>query len=233
LDADLLSVRVGGGGFEGDWGLKFAVTPKSQNLGTVERRVFPRDRADVNGHRGGILWFTGLSGAGKSTLAVELERRLFHAGFQVTLLDGDNVRKGLSSDLGFSPEDRTENIRRIGEVAGLFAEAGMIVISAFISPYRADRDRVRAAHSEYFHEVYINAPLHVCEARDAKGLYRRARAGEIKGFTGISAPYEAPSSPDLEIKSGKWSLERCLAQLESYVQLKLSNGKSTKVVEAR
>lgn len=190
---------------------------KSENLFTVQHRVAAEDRAALNGHRGGILWFTGLSGAGKTTLAVELERLLFAKGCQVFLLDGDNVRQGLNADLGFSPQERVENIRRVGEVAGLFAEAGMIVISAFISPYRADRDRIRAAHSGHFNEVYINAPLHVCEARDSKGLYRRARAGEIKNFTGISAPYEQPVSADLEIRTGEWTVDRCISELLGFV----------------
>jgi bifunctional enzyme CysN/CysC len=198
--------------------------PKSANLVTVEHRVSERDRTHVNGHRGGILWFTGLSGAGKSTLAVELERVLFGRGFHVFLLDGDNVRQGLSADLGFSPEDRAENIRRIGEVAALFAEAGMIVISAFISPYRADRDRIRARHGKYFHEVYINAPLEVCEARDAKGLYKKARAGQIKEFTGISAPYERPLSPELEVITADWSVRDCVARLAEYAQARFETG---------
>jgi len=192
--------------------------PKSSNLGAVEHRVREDDRARRNGHRGGILWFTGLSGAGKSTLAAELERALFEKGFQVMLLDGDNVRKGLSADLGFSPEDRAENIRRIGEVAGLFAEAGMIVVTAFISPYRADRDRIRAGHPEYFREIFINAPLEICEQRDSKGLYRKARAGEIKDFTGVSAPYEAPLKPDLMIPTAETSVEDCVRQLVGYVE---------------
>jgi bifunctional enzyme CysN/CysC len=163
-----------------------------------------------------------LSGAGKSTLAAELERLLFAKGHQVTLLDGDNVRQGLSADLGFSPEDRTENIRRIGEVAGLFAEAGLIVITAFISPYRADRDRIRAAHSGHFFEIFINAPLHVCESRDAKGLYRRARTGEVKDFTGVSAPYEPPLRADLELLTDRWPIERCLSELTAFVDQQLS-----------
>jgi bifunctional enzyme CysN/CysC len=191
------------------------------HLVTVRHRVRSEDRARLNGHRGAILWFTGLSGAGKSTLAMELERLLFGAGRQVYVLDGDNLRQGLSADLGFSPRDRAENIRRVGEVAGLMADAGMIVVSAFISPYRADRDRIRAAHGARFHEIYINAPLHVCEARDTKGLYRRARAGEIKEFTGVSAPYEPPLAPDLELPTAEWPLERCLAELAGYVQRKL------------
>ncbi len=213
---------VGGGtvSTEGFANQRQAAAPKSANLTTVEHRVLAEDRARMNGHRGGILWFTGLSGSGKSTLAVELERLLFKKGYQVYLLDGDNMRKGLNADLGFSPEDRTENIRRVGEVAALFAEAGMIVISAFISPYRMDRERVRAAHGGFFHEVYINAPLHVCESRDVKGLYRKARAGQIPQFTGVSAPYEAPMAPDLEIRTGEWPVARCIAELAIYVQQK-------------
>jgi bifunctional enzyme CysN/CysC len=196
--------------------------PKSDNLFSVEHRVMAPDRARMNGHRGGILWFTGLSGSGKSTLAVELERMLFARGYQVFLLDGDNVRQGLNADLGFSPQDRSENIRRVGEVAALFAEAGMIVVSAFISPYRADRDRVRAAHPAHFHEVHINAPLEVCEARDTKGLYRKARAGKISEFTGVSAPYEAPQAPELVIPTAEWPLARCVAELVAYVERKLA-----------
>jgi bifunctional enzyme CysN/CysC len=196
--------------------------PKSTNVTTVNHRVAASHRAARNGHRGGILWFTGLSGAGKSTLAMELERLLFDQGYQVFVLDGDNVRQGLNADLGFSSTDRAENIRRVGEVAGLFAEAGLIVISAFISPYRADRDRIRAAHSTHFHEIYINAPLHVCEARDAKGLYRRARAGEIQDFTGVSAPYECPTAPDLELPTDRLPLDRCLSELLRFVDQRLS-----------
>jgi bifunctional enzyme CysN/CysC len=196
--------------------------PKSDNLFSVEHRVMAADRARMNGHRGGILWFTGLSGSGKSTLAVELERVLFAKGCQVFLLDGDNLRQGLNADLGFSPQDRSENIRRVGEVAALFAEAGMIVVSAFISPYRADRDRVRAAHRGHFHEIYIDAPLEVCEARDTKGLYRKARAGKIGEFTGVSAPYEAPQAPDLVIPTAEWPLARCVAELAAYVECKLA-----------
>ncbi len=217
--------QIVGGGIvrsEGYPDQRAQAAPKSEHLVTVRHRVRAEDRARLNGHHGAILWFTGLSGAGKSTLAVELERVLFRKGYQAYLLDGDNMRQGLNADLGFSPQDRAENIRRVGEVAGLMADAGMIVVSAFISPYRADRDRIRAAHAPRFHEVYINAPLHVCEARDAKGLYRRARAGEIKEFTGISAPYEPPVAPDLEIRTAEWPLERCVAELAAFVQAKLA-----------
>jgi bifunctional enzyme CysN/CysC len=191
--------------------------PRSENIGRVEHRVSSEQRVAAFGHRGGILWMTGLSAAGKSTLAAELERALFLKGYQVFLLDGDNIRHGLSADLGFSPQDRAENIRRVGEVASLFAEAGMIVISAFISPYRADRDRIRTQHPEIFHEVYINAPLEVCERRDPKGLYRKARAGEVKEFTGISSPYEPPLAPELALETDRKSVEECVAILAAYV----------------
>ena len=143
---------------------------------------------------------------------------LFQKGYQATLLDGDNVRQGLNADLGFSPQDRAENIRRIGEVALLFAEAGMIVVTAFISPYRADRDRIRARHAAYFSEIYLNAPLEICEARDAKGLYRKARAGQIKEFTGISAPYEPPPSPELVLETGQEAPAQSLETLLAYVE---------------
>jgi bifunctional enzyme CysN/CysC len=200
------------------------LAPKSTNITTVQHSVREQHRAHANGHRGGILWFTGLSGAGKSTLAVELERALFSNGYQAFLLDGDNVRQGLNADLGFSPSDRAENIRRIGEVAALFAEAGMVIVTAFISPYRADRDRIRALHGQYFNEVYINASLEVCEARDTKGLYRKARAGELKEFTGISAPYESPGAPEVEIRTGEHTVQECVTQLLRYVERRFSSG---------
>jgi bifunctional enzyme CysN/CysC len=165
------------------------------------------ERARRNGHSGRIVWLTGLSGAGKSTLAVALERRLFDEGRQVCVLDGDIVRTGLCEDLGFSAEDRTENIRRIGEVARLTAGAGLVVIVAFISPFRADRDRVRAGMPEgRFTEVFVNAPLEVCEQRDPKGLYAKARAGELTDFTGISSPYEPPASPEIEVRTDQLSV---------------------------
>ncbi len=193
-------------------------TVKSKNLTQVENRVLLADRWHFNGHRSGIIWLTGLSGAGKSTLAVELERILFAKGYQVTVLDGDNVRYGLNADLGFSPADRVENIRRVGEVAALMARTGVIVVTAFISPYLADRERVRTAHPDLFHEIYVAAPLAVCEARDAKGLYRKARAGEIAEFTGISAPYEPPTAPELVLDTGQQTVEQSLARLVFYVE---------------
>jgi len=195
---------------------------KSENIFTVAHRVSQEDRVKANRHRGGILWFTGLSGAGKSTLAIDLERALFAERYQVYTLDGDNVRQGLSADLGFSPEDRAENIRRVGEVAALFAEAGFVVITAFISPYRADRERIRAAHPKYFNEIFINAPLEVCEARDSKGLYRRARAGELKEFTGVSAPYEPPLAPELELRTAEKPVQACVDELIAFVERRLS-----------
>ena len=192
-------------------------TIKSTNITAVESRVTLRDRIERSGHRGGVLWFTGLSGSGKSTLATEHERRLFNIGYNVFMLDGDNVRRGLSSNLGFSPEARTENIRRIGEVGALFANAGFIAITAFISPYQADRDRAREAANEGFHEIYVDADLKLCESRDPKGLYQKARRGEIPEFTGISAPYEAPTSPDFTVDTGALDVDKSVTALVEYV----------------
>ena len=167
-----------------------------------------------------MLWLTGLSGAGKSTIATELERALFDLGRHVYVLDGDNIRHGLGSDLGFSPEDRTENIRRVGEVAKLFADAGVICITAFISPYRADRDLVRKIMPrQRFVEVFVNAPLEICEERDPKGLYAKARAQEIKEFTGISAPYEPPSAPELELRTDQQTVEESVVQILEHLQV--------------
>lgn len=190
---------------------------KSSNITAVAHRVTAQQRWGENGHKGGVLWFTGLSGSGKTTLALELEQRLFAKGFQVYVLDGDNVRHGLSSDLGFSPEDRAENIRRIGEVAALFAEAGTIVISAFISPYRVDRQMARNAAGDGFHEVYLSADLEACEARDPKGLYKKAHRGEIPDFTGISAPYETPQNAQMTIDTGAVSVEKSISLLMEYI----------------
>ena len=192
----------------------------SQNIIAVSSRIDSDARAAINGHKGGIIWLTGLSGAGKSTIAIEAEHQLFVKGYQVHVLDGDNVRFGLSSDLGFSPEDRTENIRRVGEVAKLFAEAGLLVITAFISPYKQDRDRIRTIASDIFHEVFINADLSICENRDPKGLYQKARSGEISEFTGVSAPYEEPKNPELEINTGKYDISESTAELLSYIDKK-------------
>jgi bifunctional enzyme CysN/CysC len=193
------------------------ITVRSTNITAVGHAVTREARAARNGHKGGILWFTGLSGAGKSTLALALERDLFAKGYNVYVLDGDNIRTGLNANLGFSPEDRAENIRRVGEVAALFADAGFVVISSFISPYRSDRERARAAAKESFHEIYVKASLEACESRDPKGLYRRARTGEIPEFTGITSPYEPPEAPDLVVATDEMPVEDCLATLIRYV----------------
>ena len=194
----------------------------SSNVSVVDHVVSRAARARRNRHAGGVIWLTGLSGAGKSTLAIAAEDHLFRKGYQVYALDGDNVRQGLNATLGFSPEDRAENIRRVGEVAALFADAGFIVLTAFISPYRSDRERARAAversGAHGFHEVYVRAPLVVCEARDPKGLYRRARAGEIADFTGVSAPYEAPDAPELTVDTGDCPVKLSLQVLVDYVE---------------
>ena len=194
----------------------------SKNIMAVSSRVDISARVANNGHKGGIIWLTGLSGAGKSTIAIEAEHQLFLKGYQVNVLDGDNIRFGLSADLGFSPEDRTENIRRIGEVAKLFAEAGILVITAFISPYKQDRDRIRAIAGDIFHEVFIEADLEICENRDPKGLYVKARNGEISDFTGISAPYEKPINPELVIDTGEQGIGESTTKLLSYIDEKFS-----------
>ena len=194
----------------------------SENIMAVSSRVDINARVANNGHKGGIIWLTGLSGAGKSTIAIEAEHQLFLKGYQVNVLDGDNIRFGLSADLGFSPEDRTENIRRIGEVAKLFAEAGILVITAFISPYKQDRDRIRAIAGDIFHEVFIEADLEICENRDPKGLYVKARNGEISDFTGISAPYEKPRNPELVIDTEEQGIGESTTKLLSYIDEKFS-----------
>ncbi len=198
--------------------LRPAPNGKNDNLTPVAHKVSPAARAARFGHKGGVLWFTGLSGAGKSTLAMAMEQHLFRRGYAVYVLDGDNIRSGLNANLGFSPEDRVENIRRVGEVAALFADAGFLCITAFISPYRADRARARAATPPgAFHEIYVSADLATCEQRDPKGLYRRARAGEIRDFTGISAPYEPPEAPSLVVDTARQPLERSIELVLDYV----------------
>jgi adenylylsulfate kinase len=192
--------------------------PKSSHITWHHTTVTREAREKRSGHKGVIIWFTGLSSSGKSTLANAVESILFERGHFSFVLDGDNVRHGLNRDLGFSPEDRTENIRRIGEVARLLASAGVIVSTAFISPYRADRDNVRAICSEgEFIEVFVDCPLDVCEKRDPKGLYKKARAGEIPDFTGISAPYEAPLTPELDIRTDQGTIEECAEQVVEYL----------------
>lgn len=195
---------------------------KATNLTEVEHLLTPEARAWRNGHQGAVIWMTGLSGAGKSTLAMRLEQRLFNKGFHAYVLDGDNVRKGVNADLGFAPEDRVENIRRVSEMAALIADAGLIVITAFISPYIADRERAREASGEAFHEAYVKADLETCEKRDPKGLYRRARTGDIKEFTGISAPYQAPLEPDVVVDTMENGIDECVDQLLAYVQQRIT-----------
>lgn len=171
-------------------------------------------REALNGHRGVIVWFTGLSGAGKSTLAHSVEERLHRAGCRTFVFDGDNVRHGLCSDLSFSAQDRQENIRRIGEMTKLFIEAGVVALTAFISPFRADRDRVRMlVGPDDFLEVYCHCPLEICEKRDVKGMYQKARRGEIPQFTGISSPYEEPLAPELILDTGNKSVDECASEV--------------------
>ncbi|MCA8948260.1 MAG: adenylyl-sulfate kinase [Planctomycetes bacterium] len=172
------------------------------------------DRERLLGQRGAVVWFTGLSGSGKSTLARALEERLTGTGRLVYVLDGDNIRHGLCADLDFSAAGRTENIRRIGHVAALFTDAGVLVLTAFISPYRSDRAQVRQLVGDDFVEVHVDADLSVCESRDPKGLYKKARAGEIPEFTGISSPYEAPEAPDLRVDTGRQTLAESVAAVE-------------------
>ncbi|NQU62545.1 MAG: adenylyl-sulfate kinase [Rhodospirillales bacterium] len=191
---------------------------KSGNIKAIEHRVSDLERSRRQGHQGGVFWLTGLPGSGKSTLAFELERRLFDAGRQVYVMDGDNLRHGLNSDLGFAPQDRAENIRRVGEVAALYAGSGMITLTAFISPYRADRQGARKAAKGNFHEIYLSASLEACEGRDPKGHYKMAREGKILDFTGISAPYEAPENPELVIDTGVMAVEESLRVLLDYVE---------------
>jgi adenylyl-sulfate kinase len=191
---------------------------KSHNIFWTTGRITPAQRALRHGHAGRVLWLTGLSCSGKTTIAAELERELFAQGKQVYVLDGDNVRHGLCADLAFSPEDRRENIRRIGEVAKLFADAGLICITAFISPYRADRDAIRRSMQPgQFVEVYLNLPIEVCEQRDTKGLYAKARAGEIRDFTGVSAPYERPEQPEIELPTAQLTIAECVSRITAYL----------------
>ncbi len=201
--------------------------PKSTDITWHESHVMRKDRERLLDQRGVTVWLTGLSGSGKSTIAMAAERSLLGRGHLAYVLDGDNVRHGLNKDLGFSPEDRTENIRRVGEVANLFTIAGVVVFTSFISPYRSDRDAVRALFAEGdFVEVHVAATLETCEARDAKGLYARARRGEIPEFTGISAPYEAPERPELTLDTNRQTVEESVAQILAYLEGKgyLSGG---------
>ena len=193
--------------------------PRSANITVHQGHVTREDRERLLGQRGCVIWLTGLSGSGKSTIARALEARLIRDGRLAYVLDGDNVRHGLNADLSFSPAERTENIRRIGEVAALFADAGMIVLTAFISPYRADRVQAReAVGAERFVEVFVDAPLSVCEQRDPKGLYEKARAGEIDEFTGVSAPYEQPEAPALVVPAATLDIDACVERIHKELE---------------
>jgi len=197
------------------------VEQKSTNVKWHHGKITKEERAKLLNQKGATIWLTGLSGSGKSTIAVELEHALIENKHQAFILDGDNIRHGLNKNLGFSPEDRTENIRRIGEVAKLFTEANIITVAAFVSPYREDRDNVRKLLGDgEFIEIYVKCSLEVCEERDTKGLYKKARAGEVKDFTGISAPYEEPLNPELTIDSSKLSIEESTRTILDYLETK-------------
>lgn len=188
--------------------------PKSSNITWHGAIVTNEERTAAVGQKGAVVWLTGLSASGKSTIARRAEQLLLERGLSAYVLDGDNIRFGLNKDLGFSPADRTENIRRIGEVAKLFADACVVTLTAFISPYRADRDTVRALMpAGTFFEAYVEAPIALCEERDPKGLYKKARAGQIPEFTGISAPYEEPAAPEMVIHTGEGTVDECAMQI--------------------
>ena len=191
---------------------------KSTNITWHQSEIDQAAREELLKQKGCVIWFTGLSGSGKSTVANQVAGHLHQSGQITYVLDGDNIRHGLNKNLGFSPEDRQENIRRIGEVAKLFADAGLITTTAFISPYRQDRDAVRdIMSSDRFIEVFVDCPLEICENRDPKGLYKKARAGELKGFTGIDAPYEAPQSPELVVNTNELDVAGCTEQVIAYL----------------
>jgi adenylylsulfate kinase len=193
------------------------------NLYPIQTKVSKNQREQLLQQRARLIWFTGLSGSGKSTLAVQLEAQLFARGFKTYLLDGDNIRTGLNKDLSFTDEGRVENIRRIGEVSKLLLDAGVIVLSAFISPFKADREQVKTiVGSSNYIEVFVDTPLEICEQRDVKGLYKKARAGEVKNFTGIDSPYERPESPDLVIKTETLTVEQSVERLLNFVLTKIS-----------
>ncbi len=196
---------------------------KSMNITPVSHDVLSLEREKRNNHKGCVIWLTGLSGSGKTTIARALERQLFDQGNNIYMLDGDNLRSGLNSNLGFSFEDRKENVRRIGEVAALFARAGFIVITAFISPFAEDRKKALAAFKENSYEIYLSASIDICEKRDPKGLYKKARLGEIKDFTGIDSPYEIPTKPALILNTDKETEEVSINKLYDFIISKISN----------
>ncbi len=192
---------------------------KATNIYWHQGAITRADRERVNGHRGFTIWFTGLSAAGKSTLAVATEVTLFEKGYHTYILDGDNIRHGLNKNLGFSPGDREENIRRIGEAARLFSDCGIITMTAFISPYRKDRQKARSLFEEYsFIEVFVDCPVEVCEERDPKGMYKKARQGIVPSFTGISAPYEAPEAPEIHLHTDKMPVTECVSIIVEYLK---------------
>ncbi|MFD1065871.1 adenylyl-sulfate kinase [Oceanobacillus locisalsi] len=193
----------------------------SKNISWHDSKVTKEQRRNLNHHKSVTVWFTGLSGSGKSTISVELEKELHRSGVRTYRLDGDNIRHGLNKDLGFDPDDRKENIRRIGEVSKLMVEAGLVVLTAFISPYRTDREEVRnmVEHGEFI-EVFVDASIETCAARDPKGLYQKARAGKVKGFTGIDAPYEAPVNPEITVNTDEERIEESVQKIISYLKTK-------------
>jgi len=194
---------------------------KSTNIVWHESEVTKANHRELNGHKSAILWFTGLSGSGKSVISTALEAALYKQGIHTYRLDGDNVRHGLNKNLGFSPEDRTENIRRIGEVSKLMVDAGLFTLTAFISPYHNDRDHVRKlVEADEFIEIYVQASLETCEERDPKGLYKKARLGDIKGFTGIDAPYEEPRDPEITLDTKRLSIEESVEVILTYLKEK-------------
>lgn len=195
------------------------------NIKAHNYKISRRERNQKNKHKSFLIWFTGLSGSGKSTIANALEIELFNKNIQTYVLDGDNVRKGINKDLAFSPEDRTENIRRIAEIAKLMTDAGIVVLAAFISPYRKDRENIKEiVGDDNFIEVYMNTPIEECEKRDVKGLYKKARQGKIKNFTGINAPYEVPINPEIEIKTKLLTVDESVASIIGVLNQKLKNG---------
>lgn len=211
-----------GQGCRPDPGTRSATPGQTNILCRVSHRVSDKERVARSGHAGAIVWLTGLSGSGKSTLAMNLERKLFDEGFMVYVLDGDNLRHGLNSDLGFTPKSRQENIRRVGEVAALFAEAGFVCMAAFISPYAKDRDVARsAAEGRPFFELYLQADIETCERRDPKGLYRLARSGQLRDFTGVDAPYDVPDAPDIVVDTVNQTLESCVEHCFDFLSCRL------------
>ena len=198
------------------------IMPEKLHIIPHQHAISSEDRQRQNGHKGHVLWFTGLSGSGKSTVASEVERQLFARGIRTYILDGDNVRTGLNSDLDFSAESREENIRRIAHVSALMKDAGLVVLSAFVSPYQKDRDFVRETAAGDFAEIFVSTPLEVCEQRDVKGLYAKARAGEISNFTGISAPFEAPENPEVDVPTHEMSIEASAKKVVDYILPKIA-----------